>query len=480
MTKVQVDLQNFEIIFRRILEAATFPCMDEYSSLIHWHLKPPGPLMALITGPGDSSATNETCGPYASAKSISTYPLIPGRPYREGDPICDRYQVQLNENSAFICVTDGCNWGEKPRRAARLVNKSMRNYINKHIAEQKTVREAVQVLLAALADAHLSVFDGREETWISGGTTAVAGLILEIDMESSENEVISGFSSPVLAPTKWIFVCVNVGDCKVLHYSPRTRKISDVTSVSRYNSLDATDPGGRLGSFQEMMPDLRNLCVFWIPVEEKDILMAMSDGVHDNLDPQFQGLSPQDFGYPSDNWQKAPPVWVSTLKNLYLPLYVQEFFIADDHMTPEKFQTRLTEYCYRLTSQSRNYLVTNPASRIPCDYQKYPGKLDHTTIACVQVGNLVWDKQEDPAKIYPLNLSVSDSEPTIPSYNDPLVQERIINTAKQQLTGILGDLPSLEASVIIENYPQELERGESTTWHSVRPSSSALAVPGVK
>jgi hypothetical protein len=189
--------------------------MDEYPSVIQWHIKPAGPLIAVITGPGDSSATRkepfyftllaqlsqgspeifftflpfwkcllenleEIFGNYAAAKSISTYPLLPGRPYREGDPICDRYQIQLNERGTFICVSDGCNWGEKPRRAARLVNKNIRAYVNKYMCKQRTIRGAVEVLLAAVAEGHLSVFDGREETWISGGTTVTAGVILEV------------------------------------------------------------------------------------------------------------------------------------------------------------------------------------------------------------------------------------------------------------------------------------------------------------
>ena len=51
-------------------------------------------------------------------------------------------------------------------------------------------------------------------------------------------------------PSKWVFVCVNIGDCKIFHYSQRSRLISDVTFISRSNSLDATDPGGRLGCYK--------------------------------------------------------------------------------------------------------------------------------------------------------------------------------------------------------------------------------------
>jgi len=41
-------------------------------------------------------------------------------------------------------------------------------------------------------------------------------------------------------------------------------------------------------------PDLRNLEVYYTECEEGDCVWAVSDGVHDNFDPQMFGLDPRD------------------------------------------------------------------------------------------------------------------------------------------------------------------------------------------
>ncbi len=35
-------------------------------------------------------------------------------------------------------------------------------------------------------------------------------------------------------------------------------------------------------------PDLRNLVLYYQPLAENDLVFAVSDGVHDNLDPQVR------------------------------------------------------------------------------------------------------------------------------------------------------------------------------------------------
>lgn len=116
--------------------------------------------------------------------------------------------------------------------------------------------------------------------------------------------------------------------------------VEEITVGSRNvsNITDATDPGGRLGPFLtpgvrfptslrqpsalatsrspsetnlflKGRPDLRNMDVWFQPVQEGDLIMLCSDGVHDNLDPQSQGLLPTKFGLESDDWTKVsfPP-----------------------------------------------------------------------------------------------------------------------------------------------------------------------------
>ena len=58
-------------------------------------------------------------------------------------------------------------------------------------------------------------------------------------------------------------------------------------------------------------PDLRNLVVNFHQVDEGDIIISMSDGVHDNFDPQTEGYLPRHFGMNYDNWNDAPAVGCS-------------------------------------------------------------------------------------------------------------------------------------------------------------------------
>ncbi len=47
----------------------------------------------------------------------------------------------------------------------------------------------------------------------------------------------------------WAFLCISVGDCKVLKYSESTKILTDITWGNRADSRDASDHGGRIGPY---------------------------------------------------------------------------------------------------------------------------------------------------------------------------------------------------------------------------------------
>ena len=71
-------------------------------------------------------------------------------------------------------------------------------------------------------------------------------------------------------------------------------------------------------------PDLRNLAVNFTAVNEGDIIAVMSDGVHDNLDPQTLGYSPRNFDIDYDDWEKAPEVNIYFFLLLFFKYFVNE------------------------------------------------------------------------------------------------------------------------------------------------------------
>jgi len=51
-----------------------------------------------------------------------------------------------------------------------------------------------------------------------------------------------------------------------------------------------------------------------------------------------------------------------------------------------------------LTSASREYMEQNPFLALSHDYQKYPGKMDHTTCVALKVGIFDKDKEKELEK----------------------------------------------------------------------------------
>jgi len=442
-----LDEQNFKLVFRTFLTSVKYPGSEVLEPIVRWRLKPIiSKELVLLSGPEDSSAEDCSYGAYASGAAVSTYPSCPGRPYREGDPVCDRFQISLMENAAFIVLTDGCNWGDKPRKASRIANRAILNYLKANSSEYNTVSDVIYSLIAALAEAHLAILDNPEEVFSGATTTAFVGTVLEVDQEWVESHVIQEIGdsnldvTKTLAPTRWIFVGSNIGDCKVLHFSQRTRKVVDITDTCRMNALDPTDPGGRLGSYKHYMPDFRNLVAVWMPVEEGDIIFAMSDGVHDNLDPQILGLSPVDFAQ-DYTWSNIPDYLASALKRFYLVRFVEEKIVgACTDVTPDYIKNRLVEHCVRTTQATRNFLSSNPAAKTPGGYKDFPGKLDHTSVACVRVG---------PLYKHGTQIVTQIPQPQIVKRHRPTRLERstTVTRADMVIEGVKNDMEKLKSSL---------------------------------
>lgn len=132
--------------------------------------------------------------------------------------------------------------------------------------------QGVKYLLRGFQQAHLAIIKGRNEEniFMAGTTTMLAGAILPLKNDQNN----------------WVFLCVNLGDCKGYHYSVENQKVRELTVGNRSN--DPKDPGGRLGPYlSEGRPDLRNLSAHYSICNEGDYIILVSDGVHDNLGFKF-------------------------------------------------------------------------------------------------------------------------------------------------------------------------------------------------
>jgi len=331
-----------------------------------------------------------------AGQTISTYPTISGDGQRSGDPICDHWAIRCFQNRIIVCLADGCGWGERSRQAAILAVDGFIEYMTKHQQEIADVKEIGTQLLGAFATAHKKLIEKEDEI---GTTTLIGGVLLEIDKNNER-------WSP-----SWEFVCASVGDCKAFHVSSSSRPkpgkqradpgmvdVMDITARNR-PSTDPKDPGGRLGPYLEGgQADLRNLMIFCASCEPGDFLVLMSDGCHDNFDPECLGICPKDlpkwFQFsPSDTWKNIPSEKALKAKELYMLKLMEKKL--HNVCTPADITNRILEHCLSTTEAGRKFMKSS-GKKLPDDYEKFPGKMDHTSCVTLKVGKI---PQQEAARI---------------------------------------------------------------------------------
>jgi hypothetical protein len=417
------------------------------------------PALPSSSPPLSSPAATSSPGidPFLAACSLSTYPHVNGTgPERQGDPVCDRFCVHLHKNGAIVALADGCNWGRLPFEAANRATTGFIQYLEERSTSVISVRGVGSLLLAALSAADKKITEGLEK-WEAGTTTLIGGLLLQLATPSSSTPPSTSHllhphapplssmprssswsslsatslpspSSPSPSPSssgrtragstsltaggkaqtpsqsQWVFVCASLGDCKAFHYSQRTQIFTDITEGNRQNLTDARDPGGRLGPYIDDGPDLRNLHLYYHTAEPDDIIFIMSDGVHDNLDPQQLGISPSEAKIEASTWEEAEkvdPASVEVFKNNFRKKWLEDTFtkqllLLDKDIPPNsnhktKLDVKLIvdvllQHCVNITKSSREFMENNPKQKQPHDFKAYPGKLDHATCVCLRVG----------------------------------------------------------------------------------------------
>jgi len=204
-----------------------------------------------------------------------------------------------------------------------------------------------------------------------------------------ENSLDSGEDAPEIDQQHdWAFVFGSVGDCKVFLYNPSTASVTDISSVNRTQSLNAADCGGRLGPCDKQgKPDLRNLFVASATVRQGDLILVVSDGMHDNLDPELLGKFPSDLDESIDegtSWKELPAPLMARIKTRYREDTLASL-INHTLTTPQDICQALVEYSRKVTYASRSFMEQRPSEELPEDYTLYPGKMDHTSCICLSV-----------------------------------------------------------------------------------------------
>jgi len=252
------------------------------------------------------------------------------------------------------------------------------------------LHSAALLLLKGLQIAHEEILkDAKnpEEVYTLGTTTLCGGLLLNMSQDETD---------PFLS--KWGFICVSVGDCKAYLYPCQDKasldengtkfKIRDITKDNRRpGTIDVRDCGGRLGpTLKQGAPDLNNLTIQFQACQPGDFIIILTDGVHDNLDPQYMGIEPRMVGLEGDSWvaiENANPELSYEKRDNYRKEFIAKTLKGLN--SPQQVTEMLLSHCRELTKKSREFMQNNGGKKVPEDYKLFPGKMDHTTCVCLRV-----------------------------------------------------------------------------------------------
>lgn len=340
-----------------------------------------------LSGPHDSDGHGADAdfqgGSKVYAKTVASYPKI----CLGWEVVCDQWHIRLLGNRIVFALADGCNWGTKVRQAADAACRAIIDQVADRDVQSRIrdTMEARHYLLRSFSVAHEQVVNAG-----AGTTTLLAGILMEVDPNSDE----------------WALVAASVGDCKAFVYMQGADRCVDVTLGNRRNLRDARDPGGRLGdSDGQKQPDLRNLQSYFWPMRRNDILMLVSDGIHDNLDPESFGKEPNELApYFTTNlqphlaticakyksWDDLDQDDTEKVKSGWMLSRLHSIIKSKD-MNARGVANTLIDYAMTTTSPSRNFMEANPDKPEPNDHVAYPGKMDHVSCLAFAVGPLFKD-----------------------------------------------------------------------------------------
>jgi hypothetical protein len=330
----------------------------------------PATALGVLRGPTDDRKiehdTVQTLGLSVAGLSVSTYPR--GADGRLGQPIADHFRVDACDKACFLaCIADGCGWGRKASLASDLAcNTFVQTLKNELTVTPETTVQLVDVadsLIQSLLAADAAIGKGTTGPREECGTTTLCGVaVLRAAPVVPDNDDAAAF----------VVALIGVGDCKAYLRRAATGAIEDVTHGNRPVLGNAHDPGGRIGPAVDVRDaDLRNVAVrFVTDCAKGDVLMLVSDGVGDNIDPVCMNAPCTVPG--ADSWNDAP----AERQQFSLRLLER---IANESMTCADIASGVVGHCVRVLQPLADYMEAHPNDRQP---PGLPGKPDHTT-CCV-------------------------------------------------------------------------------------------------
>lgn len=338
-----------------------------------------------IQGPADIMQGDSVRLENVAGSCMSAYPPNPGGWW----PICDTYRIDIYQDVTALVICDGCNWGHRPQTAAHIARNAVCDYIKSHIDKIEDCKQAGHELQESFNYAHKKIIEPHDMITDAGTTTVLAGLLLKLD----EDESIGRYG----------FVVASVGDCKAYLWSKRTGEVfgkfaqltQQISPRATAVALTRPIPAVALArSWTVVRPTTATWpCTLFLqkkampsgPLRTVPALQLTLTGVFDNFDPETLGLAPCDlpFGRKETSFKEMNVLEAEDLKTRYT---LEELRKICKDTKPTYLPKKLTDHAIKVNEASVQWMRTNPAGKLPSDYQKYPGKMDHTTCALFVVG----------------------------------------------------------------------------------------------
>jgi len=340
--------------------------------------------------------------------TTDTYAFDHIKGQKPGTPNADSFFAHRCGNMISFAVADGIGWGVNSRRAAQASLLGFRNTLCEYLVKKMGSRVDSGSLLtaceSALWCAHQSVFCYSEAK-----TTLCGGMLLPLDsppvgsfLEGCSPQEGDRSSSVTRKRARWLFVGCSVGDSLIYRYSASQGLVQELTASDRSGGV--RDAGGSLGGPE---PDFRNLTYHLCLAEEGDLFLAVSDGVHDNLDPETMKWTMEEAGMCEEGvpsqWYELDADTKNAKKRRFKEQRMVELIHSCDERTPQVVTEAIIRQIEAITSDHRKAYENGSLLQLHWDSMdqeerdqmgksvqaglKHPkGKFDHVTCLCVSVG----------------------------------------------------------------------------------------------
>jgi hypothetical protein len=98
----------------------------------------------------------------------------------------------------------------------------------------------------------------------------------------------------------------------------------------------------------------------------------MSDGIHDNFDPEALGKDPSHFGVEVPTWEGVPIEDYVLIKDSFRKTQLEKHIKST--LSPVDTVQAIFKYVDNLTEPTRKFMESNQGKEEPKDYKKFPGK----------------------------------------------------------------------------------------------------------